>query len=97
MNLQKYTEKHTQAALARQINYAPTFVSKWVNGTAKVPAKACILIEQATQGQVTRKDLKKDWKLIWPELVHTPTIAKASLKASPKKDYVKNPTMGENT
>lgn len=30
----------------------------------------CVAIERATNGQVTRKDLRPDdWRLIWPELV----------------------------
>ena len=33
----------------------------------------CVAIEKATQGQVTRKDLRpQDWASIWPELAAQP-------------------------
>ena len=28
----------------------------------------CVSIERASGGQVSRADLRSDWKLIWPEL-----------------------------
>jgi len=38
--------------------------------SASLGEKICTAIEQATKGQVTRKDLRPtDWHLIWPELI----------------------------
>jgi len=70
MNLQQYTELHTQAALAKLIDESPSFVNQWVQGDRPVPAKTCVRIEQATNGLVTRQELRpKDWQEHWPELV----------------------------
>jgi len=47
---------------------APT-ISQWRTGIRPVPLERCTAIEQATNGQVTRKDLRPDdWEAIWPEL-----------------------------
>jgi len=69
MQLKKYTELHTQSALAKLIGVAPSFVNQWVSRERPVPVKHCLAIEQATGGKVTRKELRpKDWEAIWPEL-----------------------------
>lgn len=54
----------------------PVTVSQWLRPKASngrpVPPKQCVRIEQLTQGQVTRRDLRPDdWQEIWPELVCT--------------------------
>lgn len=33
-----------------------------------IPIERCVAIEQATRGTVTRRDLRSDWRDIWPEL-----------------------------
>jgi DNA-binding transcriptional regulator YdaS (Cro superfamily) len=33
-----------------------------------VPIERCVAIEQATEGVITRRDLRADWQSIWPEL-----------------------------
>ena len=41
-----------------------------------MPIERCVPIERATQGAVTRRDLRPDDYLdIWPELAHTQAIA----------------------
>ena len=38
--------------------------------SVKMSPNRCVAIERATNGQVTRKDLRPhDWKDIWPELI----------------------------
>lgn len=70
MDLKKYVELKTQSHLAKLIGVAPSFVHQWVNGVRPVPVQICVVIEQATNGEVTRKELRpKDWHLIWPELI----------------------------
>ena len=45
-------------------------LSQWRTKKRQVPAVRCPLIERATDGEVTRRDLRPDdWHLIWPELV----------------------------
>mgnify|MGYP003407443700 CR=1 FL=1 len=50
----------------------PAQVRQWQHGYAdRLPSPLnCTAIEQATDGAVTRRDLRpSDWHLIWPELV----------------------------
>ena len=57
-----------QAALARIVGVPPITISHWKTGARPVPAHRCIKIEEATNGAVTRKELRpKDWFIIWPE------------------------------
>ena len=58
----------SQASLARAISVAPAYVHQWIKGIRPVPANRCVAIEKATKGAVSRKDLRSDWKMIWPEL-----------------------------
>lgn len=45
-------------------------VSQWCTGIRPVPIERCVAIERATDGAVTRRDLRPDdWHEIWPELV----------------------------
>lgn len=63
----------TQAALAKAIDVSPAVVHQWGSGLRPVPVQHCVAIERATDGAVTRCDLRPDdWHLIWPELA-TPT------------------------
>ncbi len=67
-----------QAALARALGVTPVVVGQWLKpevatGRA-VPPKQCVRIEQLTNGQVTRQELRPDdWEAIWPELAQSPT------------------------
>ena len=50
----------------------PAQVRQWLHGYAgRMPSPMyCVAIERATDGAVTRRDLRPDdWHLIWPELV----------------------------
>ena len=55
--------------LAAAIGISQSAVSNWrARGTSPEPVN-CVAIEQATDGAVTRQDLRpSDWHLIWPEL-----------------------------
>ena len=77
MKLTEYLvqERGRVTSLAKAINaYAPD-ISRWAKTEGDkdfrpVPIRKCAEIEFATNGQVTRKDLRpNDWHLIWPELV----------------------------
>lgn len=70
MNLKDYLSKYgSQAELARKISAQPQLVWQWSSGVRPVPIERCVPIERATNGAVTRKDLRPDdWAAIWPEL-----------------------------
>lgn len=59
----------SQAALAAKVGVKQQHVWNWLNRGGEVPAEHCPAIEQATDGQVTRQELRpNDWQRIWPEL-----------------------------
>ena len=66
MKLSEYLSDHgSQSTLAKAINVSPVLIHQWASGTRQVPAIRCYPIEQATKGEVTRKDLRPDdWHLI---------------------------------
>jgi DNA-binding transcriptional regulator YdaS (Cro superfamily) len=70
MNLNDYLEaKESAASLSAKIGVTPVLVSQWRNGVRQIPIERCVAIERATEGAVTRQDLRPDdWHLIWPEL-----------------------------
>ena len=54
--------------LARLLGVSPAAVGNWKTRGA-IPIEHCVAIEQATGGEVTRRDLRPDdWQKIWPEL-----------------------------
>lgn len=71
MDLKTYTTTiETGAALAARIRVPQSLISQWSSVARPVPPKRCPAIERATEGAVTRRDLRPDdWWLIWPELV----------------------------
>lgn len=71
MLLLEFISKEHGAAvrLAHAIGAYEPDVRRWANGQRSTPVHHCVAIEQATGGQVTRRDLRPDdWCLIWPEL-----------------------------
>ncbi|NHC63197.1 transcriptional regulator [Paenalcaligenes suwonensis] len=64
------SQKHGgQSELARTLGIPPQLVYQWARCVRQVPAERCAEIERATNGEVTRKDLRPDdWHRIWPEL-----------------------------
>ena len=73
MNLKEYFEKSPRGVakkLAETLEISPSYLSQLAADTAPMPPQLAVKIEQATEGQVTRKDLyPDDWHLIWPELI----------------------------
>jgi DNA-binding transcriptional regulator YdaS (Cro superfamily) len=49
-----------QAALAARISVSSSFISQMIRGTRPVPPKLCRAIEAATEGRVTREELRPD-------------------------------------
>lgn len=54
------------AKLATILGVSAQAISNWKE--RGVPIERCMAIETATGGTVTRRDLRADWKDIWPEL-----------------------------
>lgn len=55
------------SALAKKLGVSPAVVYQWRAGIRQVPVRKCLEIERATAGKVTVRDLRRDWRLIWPE------------------------------
>ena len=60
--------------LASAIGVAQPVVSNWRARGTVLDALHCVAIERATDGAVTRRDLRPDdWQQIWPELAMQPS------------------------
>ncbi|RCS59733.1 transcriptional regulator [Parvibium lacunae] len=71
MQLKDYLseDRTRRTSLSAALGVTAPFLDQLSNGTRPVPPARCVEIERATLGRVTRKDLRPDWALIWPELV----------------------------
>ena len=66
----------SQTHLATVLGVSKGAVSQWKDESRRVPAAHCVAIERATNGAVSRRDLRPDdWQKIWPELAE-PTDTK---------------------
>jgi len=77
MKLRQWTKEKAGRPifLAVEIGASPVLISQWATGKRAVPIERCVPIERATQGEVSRIDLRPDdWQEIWPELAQ-PTAA----------------------
>lgn len=90
MDLSNYLRTHgalTVAQLREAIGArSDAQIRQWQHGYAsRLPGpRYCVAIERATQGCVTRRDLRPhDWHLIWPELVGS-TDAPATPEQEPQ-------------
>lgn len=53
--------------MAERLDVSPAAIGNWKS--RGVPIEKCLPIERLCPGVVGRKDLRDDWKDIWPELV----------------------------
>ena len=62
MTLDEYVsqERGLQNRLARDLKISPVLISQWSSGARRVPAERCLPIEEATNGAVTRYELRPD-------------------------------------
>ena len=77
MKLSEYLKANglSHAAFGRVVGVSQPIVSGWASGDL-VSEKRAVQIERATEGAVTRKDLRpNDWAEIWPELAGTSATA----------------------
>lgn len=85
MELQKYlgSERGRTKALADLLGVSGSLVTQWASGAKRVALERCPQIEQATDLQVRRWDLRPDdWHLIWPELVGVDGAPAAPIRAT---------------
>ncbi|ALQ51884.1 transcriptional regulator [Nitrosomonas ureae] len=70
MNLNQYlNEIENSNRFAKRIGVPLPSVSHWRHNKRQVPLAKALLIESATNGLVTRKELRPDdWQTWWPEL-----------------------------
>jgi len=69
-------ERGRGVVLAKSMDVSPVLVSQWSTARRPTPIERCVSIERATDGAVTRKDLRpEDWHEIWPELASDTPIA----------------------
>jgi DNA-binding transcriptional regulator YdaS (Cro superfamily) len=75
MTLSEYIRaaRGNAVALAGALGVHKSQISNWArpfdpDGKNMIPPARCVEIERATQGAVTRKELRPDWETIWPEL-----------------------------
>lgn len=71
MNLKEYieTQRGNASTLAAALGVSPSYLSQMAKEGGKVSPVRAVEIEAATDGAVTRKDLRPDdWGRIWPEL-----------------------------
>lgn len=72
MTLSDYlkAERGRTNTLAALLGVSGSLVTQWANGNKGVSAERAVEIERATDGAVTRRDLRPaDWWLVWPEMV----------------------------
>jgi DNA-binding transcriptional regulator YdaS (Cro superfamily) len=61
------SERGAQSRLSRATGIPAPMLSQWASGARPVPVPRVLPLERATNGQVTRCDLRpNDWQEIWP-------------------------------
>jgi DNA-binding transcriptional regulator YdaS (Cro superfamily) len=67
-----------RGGLSRALNVTTAAIGNWKLRNS-VPVEYCALIEKATNGIVTRRELRpNDWQKIWPELADQPANNQAA-------------------
>lgn len=61
-------ERGGAARLAERLGISSSYLSQLAHGLSPISPARCVEIENATEKNVTRKDLRDDWQAIWPEL-----------------------------
>lgn len=62
-------EPQERAQLARQINVSEQYIYQCLTGRKQMSAALAALAERVSGGAVTRQQLRRDWREVWPELV----------------------------
>lgn len=74
MELKAYINKLERGGakkLAETLGISRSHLSQMASKRCPISPQRCVEIEQATQKNVSRQDLRPaDWDKIWPELIH---------------------------
>jgi DNA-binding transcriptional regulator YdaS (Cro superfamily) len=86
MKLSTYikAQRGNAKALAERLDVHKTIVSQIASNSEGTSPARCVAIEKATDGAVTRKDLRSDWREIWPELAQNGCWCKTKTAAKKK-------------
>lgn len=70
MTLREYLSQKRGASvrLAKALEVSVSYLSQLASGVSPISPARCVQIEKETGGAVTRKEMRDDWKQIWPEL-----------------------------
>lgn len=72
MDLKTYisnSPRGTASGLAKALSISPSYLSQMASGLAPISPERSVAIERATDGAVSRRDLRpEDWQRIWPEM-----------------------------
>ncbi|HBC5824681.1 TPA: helix-turn-helix domain-containing protein [Escherichia coli] len=72
MNLKSYIKKAPKGEakrLAGCLGVSKSYMSQMISGLSAINPERCVVIENETSGEVTRRDLRPlDWERIWPDL-----------------------------
>lgn len=60
MKLSEYLATTSQAELGSLLNVSQSVVSQWLRGETRITAERAIQIEKATNGKVSREELRPD-------------------------------------
>jgi len=60
MDLPSYLEEHEARELAAALGVNPSLISQWKIGYRRISPETAIRIERATNGDITRADLRPD-------------------------------------
>ena len=67
MDLKSYTQEYGQGGIAERMACSISLISQIVNGQVSITAERAVAIEYATDGKVTRQELRPD---LWPPKVN---------------------------
>lgn len=70
------SERGNGKALADKLGISVSHLSQIAHNSDGTSPARCVAIERATEGAVTRKDLRHDWQQIWPELAECHCLSK---------------------
>ncbi len=86
MDLKTYVdaERGRASKLAAALGVDAPLISYWANGVRQVPAERCLAIQQATNGQVTCKEMRPDlpWEVLSAVAANKPRKSTATEKAA---------------
>lgn len=79
MDLKTYisnSPRGTASGLAKALSISPSYLSQMASGLAPISPERSVAIERATDGAVSRRELRpEDWQRIWPEMADEPRAA----------------------